>query len=253
MKNKKRSNLDFTLKFILFCLIFALVSAFVTLLSVKLLGKEKNAETAYTSTPENTPTVIIDAGHGGEDGGAVGVNGCFEKDINLNISKTLSEMLKCFRINVIMTRTEDILLYDRNADYMGHKKSLDLKARLNVAKEHPDAIFVSIHMNTFPQEKYNGLQVYYTKNNPQSKLLAKEIRDSVRTHLQPENKRETKAADSSIYLLNRAPSTAVLVECGFLSNTEECNKLSSEEYQKQLAFTLLLSIINYFNTESKIL
>lgn len=253
MNNKKRSSLDFTLKFIIFCLIFALVSAFVTVLSVKLLGKDKNTETADTAASREVRTVIIDAGHGGEDGGAVGVNGCFEKEINLNVSKMLEEMLCAFRINVIMTRTEDILLYDRNADYMGHKKSLDLKARLAVANENPDAIFVSIHMNTFPQEKYNGLQVYYSKNNPQSKLLANGIRDSVREYLQPENKRETKAADSSIYLLDRAPSTAVLVECGFLSNNEECNKLSSEDYQKQLAFTLLISIINYFDTQNKML
>ena len=162
----------------------------------------------------------------------------------MDIAFRLCDMLKAKGVDVILTRTEDILLYDRNIDFQGRKKVLDLAARLKIAKDHPDAIFVSIHMNAFPEEKYSGLQVYYSKNNERSEEIAKEIQDINKLYLQPENSREIKAANSNIFLLDRSASPSVLVECGFLSNPEESRLLATAEYRQKLSLILCTAIIN---------
>ena len=197
-------------------------------------------------------TVIIDAGHGGEDGGATGDDGTLEKDLNLDIAFKLRDMLLANGVRVIMTRTQDILLYDRNDDYNGKKKVLDLKARLEVAKQNPDALFISIHMNAFPQKKYDGLQVYFPLGSIESEQLATFIQSGVKSTLQPQNLRRPKGAGSNIYLLNKNPNTSVLIECGFLSNDQECAQLNDPNYRKQLALILCESIIKYISdTNSK--
>ena len=197
------------------------------------------------------PIIVIDAGHGGEDGGAIGVNGIYEKDVNLNIALFLDEWLRADGYETVLTRSEDILLYDKNSNYHGQKKVQDLAARRKIAEEHENVVFISIHMNAFPEAKYCGLQVYYSKNEPSSQALAAEIQARTRELLLPDNTRKIKAAGENIYLLDRLTCPAVLVECGFLSNPEECEKLSDTEYQKKLAFSLYLSLVNYLNDEAK--
>lgn len=196
-------------------------------------------------------TVVIDAGHGGEDGGAVSANGICEKDVNLQIASILCDALKERGIRVIMTRTEDVLLYDRTVDYQGRKKALDLAARKKIAEESGSCIFVSIHLNSFPLTQYRGLQVWYSKNDPASFALAEAIRTTVKTALQPENNRACKAATSSIYLLHHLHVPAVLVECGFLSNPEEAALLADENYQRELAGTLADAIVGYLQSASR--
>ena len=198
-------------------------------------------------SPQPYPTVIIDAGHGGEDGGAVGEDGTAEKDINLAVSTNLRDLLASYGIDVIMTRTEDILLYDRNVDYMGRKKVLDLRARMKIAEENPGAIFVSIHMNSFPLTQYLGLQVWCAPDSPDSLALASSVQSTVRECLQPDNDRRVKTAGSNIYLLHDNPNTAILIECGFLSNVEECRRLSDEKYRKELSFVIFSAIIEHLN------
>ena len=122
---------------------------------------------------------------------------------------------------------------------------LDLAARLKIAKDTENAVFISIHMNSFPQTQYSGLQVYYSKNDIRSADLANKIQNEVREQLQPTNSRKTKQASSNIYLLDRITVPAVLIECGFLSNAEECAKLSTEEYRDQLATVLAKAIADY--------
>lgn len=198
-----------------------------------------------SATPDGTYTVILDAGHGGEDGGAVGqLDGreVYEKDINLSITLLLRDLLEADGVNVVLTREEDVLLYDRNTDYEGRKKALDLAARLAIGERTDNALFVSIHMNAFPQSQYRGLQVYHSPNNAQSQLLAQSIQSRVSEQLQPDNHRRIKRAGSEIYLLYHLDCPAVLVECGFLSNPDECRALSDRSYQKQLAFLLFTSI-----------
>ena len=187
-----------------------------------------------------TRTVIIDPGHGGEDPGAVGVGGVLEKDINLSLSKKIKKLLEFERFNVIMTREDDVLLYHEDAQ--GSKKSQDLRNRLNFQDSYPDALFVSIHMNKFPLEYCRGLQVYYSDNAPESAVLAESIKQNVVTNLQPDNKRECKAADTSIFILNNIKIPAVLIECGFLSNNEEASLLSSDTYQNKLSALIVYAI-----------
>ena len=199
----------------------------------------------YTQAPLPEPIVVIDAGHGGEDGGAIGVNGCYEKDINLIIAEKLKTYLSSMGVRCVLTRNSDTLLYDRSADYEGRKKHLDMLARLEITNSYEDPIFISIHQNAFPQEKYSGLQIYYSENNEGSLALAKNIEETVRSVLQPENNRHAKASDGNIYLLDKLECPALLIECGFLSNTNECELLCSDDYQNKLCALLAVRIAKY--------
>ena len=198
----------------------------------------------------NEITVVIDAGHGGEDGGTQSADGMYEKDVNLEIARLLDTMLRANGVNVIITRTEDILLYDRGVDYQGRKKVLDLAARRQVAEKIENAVFVSIHMNAFPEEKYSGLQVFYSPNDKRSQALAAMIQNTVHEKLQPQNERKIKQATSSIYLLDRLQCPAVLVECGFLSNPQEASLLAQESYRQKLAFTLFCAVMSYISSQN---
>ena len=206
----------------------------------------------FASGVEAPITVVLDAGHGGEDSGAVGVNGVLEKDLNLRITLMLGEMLESAGVSVVYTRTEDRLLYTEAQNIKGKRKIYDLYNRLCMAREQPNAILVSIHMNKFTEEKYSGLQVYYAPADPSSRLLAEALRTRVKEDLQPNNRRAVKAADDNIYLLHRADFPAVLVECGFLSNYEECEKLCKEDYERQLSFSLFCGMMEYIRANGGI-
>ena len=188
--------------------------------------------------------VVIDAGHGGEDGGAISADGLYEKDVNLAVAFALRDLLEMNGIPVIMTRDEDILLYDRNVDYQGRKKVLDLAARKTIADNSGDCLFVSIHMNAFPQAQYSGTQVWYGTKDTLSQAIAADIQKSALL-LQPKNHRKIKAAGSNIYLLDKITAPCVLVECGFLSNPEEAALLADHDYQKALAFMIFSGIAAY--------
>ena len=235
----------YILQYILFCFLFLITVVLLIFLSYRLMQRPK--ESTVSLPKGSAPVVVIDAGHGGEDGGAVGANGIYEKDLNLQIAQMLNDLLRANGIQTVMTRTEDILLYDRNSDYRGQKKIQDLATRRKIAEEQANAVFISIHMNAFPQAQYSGLQVYYSPNAPQSKELANKIQSITKELLLPQNRRSVKAADGTIYLLDRLQCPAVLVECGFLSNPEECARLSTEEYRRQMALSLYLSIVQYFS------
>lgn len=194
--------------------------------------------------------VILDAGHGGEDGGAVGVTGLLEKELNLDLAKRVAALLEQHGVKVIMTRTEDVLLYDRNTNYEGRKKALDLAARQAIGDANPDAIFVSIHANTFSQSQYHGLQIWYGANHAGSATLAEQIRLEVVSTLQPDNHRQSKQGGSNIYLLYHLNNPAVLVECGFLSNPGECRSLEDESYRQALALALCRGILAYYESDA---
>jgi len=189
-----------------------------------------------------SPQIILDAGHGGEDPGAISVLGTKEKDLNLAVTKKVGEFLEALGIRVEYTRLDDCMLSDGNTS---SKKSSDLRARVEIAKQFPDATFVSIHMNTLPIEKYSGLQVFYSNQSGAAKALALTVQSDVRLLLQPENHREAKDSGGSIYVLDRIGKDSVLIECGFLSNRREAELLTQEEYQNKLAFVLSRSLANY--------
>lgn len=196
----------------------------------------------------SSKVIILDAGHGGEDGGAVGVDGIVEKDINLAITLKVRDYLEASGYKVIMTRDKDTAIYDDSAESLRSKKRSDLHNRAKIISENENEnnIFVSIHQNKFPDSKYFGTQIFYSKNDARSQTLACGIKDSVVGLIQPENTREIKPADKRIFLLDKSRIPAVVVECGFLSNEEEASKLIKNEYQSQMAFCIYCGIINYY-------
>ena len=227
----------------LLAIVFSAISIFILTSS----ADNKSSHGAIqkeTSEPQKSYVVIIDAGHGGEDGGAIGKNGAYEKDINLMLAKKLKERLVSLGITCELTRDTDILLYDKNTDYEGKKKKLDLLARKEFAERYENAIFISIHQNSFSKSQYSGLQVYYSTNDPASRILASKIQTDIKKGLQPNNNRAIKPS-SSIYLLDELTCPAVLVECGFLSNQAECERLCNESYQNTMCDILAGSIFNF--------
>lgn len=224
---------------------FALFLGFVILI---VTAYNSISQTTSPSLKENLPTIIIDAGHGGDDGGAT-ANGIVEKNINLSISKVLSDIFTSNGYNVIMTRTDDKSI-NTDGTTLREKKVSDMKNRLEIYNSDENNIVISIHQNKFQQEKYSGTQIFYSTNNENSKVLAESIRNSVVNLLQPENTRECKKATKEIYLLYNAKIPAVIVECGFISNYSEAEKLKTDSYQKQLAFSIYLGVLDYINSDT---
>ncbi len=190
-------------------------------------------------------TVIIDAGHGGDDGGAIGIDGTVEKDINLDIALKLEKLLKFYGFDVIMTRTEDIMTCDDGLDSLRKRKVSDIHNRFDILEKNPDAVFISIHQNKFEDNSQHGTQVFYSGNNDESKLLAESIQNSIVSVLQPDNSRVVKKSGSGIYLLYHAKLPAVLVECGFISNPAEVKKLNDENYRMKIAILIADGLIKY--------
>lgn len=194
---------------------------------------------------EKKATIVVDAGHGGEDGGAVGVNGLVEKDINLAIALALAENLKANNFQVILVRDGDYSVGDQSLSTVAERKRSDTKNRVRLVEETGECLLVSIHQNQFSQSQYNGAQMFYSPNNPESAQLAECIRESVVSSLQPDNTRQNKEAGEEIYLLTHCQVPAVLVECGFLSNPEEANLLSQEAYQQDMAAAIYNGIVSF--------
>lgn len=222
---------------VLCCLVFLLLSY---------LSYQKVGEMASNLAAREQPVVVLDPGHGGEDGGAEGVSQMLEKDINLAISKKLEKMLSLSGFRVVTTRSEDVSIGDSTLDTVKERKVSDIHNRLKVIEEQGDCIFLSIHQNHFTSSRYYGTQVFYSTNNASSQELAEAIRTRVLSLLQPENTRACKPATSSIYLLWHAEVPAVLVECGFLSNESEAQKLNDPQYQEQMAFAIYNGFLDYY-------
>lgn len=206
-----------------------------------------NSNVSISKIPDNaSPVIIIDAGHGGFDGGAVAPDGTVEKDINLSISKYLQEYLNFFGFNTVMTREKDASIEDDGLQTIRERKTSDLHNRMKIMEETENALFISIHQNKFSIEKYSGTQVFYSpKTKEESSLLAQSIQDSIANTLQKDNTRQIKECGTSVFLMYNAVKPAVLVECGFLSNYAETKLLNTPEYQKKIAFCIAKGIQDY--------
>ena len=192
----------------------------------------------------NLPVIIIDAGHGGFDGGAVAADGTLEKDLNLSIAKDLQALLSPLGFQVVMVREEDEGTNDADAQTIRQRKNSDLRNRLQLTEKYGNAILLSIHMNKFPDPRGHGLQVYYSKNMPLSETLTKAVQQTTQDTFQPDNKRPVKEATSAIYILHHAKVPAILIECGFLSNAKDLENLKKEDYQKQLSAVISAAIMS---------
>lgn len=246
MNNK--GALSYAVRFFIISILSVIIVLLLGIAFINLVERRSPALPLPTSTQNDKITLVIDAGHGGEDAGAVAADGTLEKDLNLEIANLVYALSILNGIDAKMTRTEDTLLYDYYGDledYTGQKKVYDLKNRLKIAESEENPIYLGIHMNKFSSAKYSGAQIYYSKNAKESELLASNLAAKVKRYLQPTNNRQIKGADSSIFILNKIEAPAILVECGFLSNENELACLKNEEYRARLALTIFSSVCEF--------
>lgn len=194
-------------------------------------------------TDASKPIVILDAGHGGIDPGKVGINGELEKDINLAIAHKVKRYLEQQDIEVIMTRQEDIGLYQENDS---NKKVVDMKARLAIIEEARPQLAVSIHQNSYPDASVSGMQVFYYKDSQKGKDAALLMQQQMIASMQPKKEREAKE-NGTYYLLKKTTVPLIIVECGFLSNETEATLLATDAYQEKLAWSIHLGILRYLS------
>ncbi len=200
---------------------------------------------ASTASTQEAP-IILDAGHGGEDGGAIGVGGILEKDINLSVTLKTNAVLRFFGYQTLLTRSEDEMTCDDGLSSQRAKKVSDIKNRFALLENTSCLCFISIHQNFFGGNAH-GAQIFYGGENEQSKLLAQALQDNIRTVLQPENSRVIKQATDDIYILYHTKKPAVLAECGFISNSGDAAMLTDENYQNKLAFVIAESAAKYLS------
>ena len=192
-----------------------------------------NART--TAQPEYT--LILDAGHGGEDGGALSLSGTKESAVNLAVTRRLELLMGLLGVEGVMLRQEDVSLHSEGANTLREKKVSDLKNRVAAIRAQENAWLISIHQNTFPDPRYSGAQVFYAPTQG-SQALAVTMQETLRCTLDSNNTRVSKPIASTIYLMNHINCPAVLVECGFLSNPKEERLLTTPGYQTKLAVAL---------------
>lgn len=219
------------------------IMALLLLCSMALLSREAAQYATSHSLQKKEYTVVIDSGHGGSDPGKIAADGTLEKTLNLSIALKLKTYLEAADIHVIMTRTTDAGLYDENSS---NKKAQDMKNRVSLMNESNADAVVSIHQNSYSDNTIRGAQVFYYTTSSAGKKLAGILQESLITGLDSSNHRKEKANDN-YYLLKKAQSPIVIVECGFLSNPSEAALLCSEGYQDQIAWILHMGILQYLN------
>ncbi len=199
--------------------------------------------TTLSAVPRFRPHVLIDAGHGGMDGGAVAADGTEEKTLNLLLAGELAHLLRLCGYEVQLTRDSDTALDVVDGASIRENKVRDMKARLALYEQAE--LVVSVHQNMFGSASCQGSQVFYAAGNPLSKRLGSLIREELVTRLQPDNERELKAGSKDIYLLFKTTRPTVLVEGGFLSNAEDLRRLKSDEERRRLGFAIACGVIRY--------
>ncbi len=208
------------------------------------------AVTAYSEKAvfDKRTCVVIDAGHGGEDGGAISCSGAKESQYNLEISKRIEALLHLLGVKTYMIRNEDISIYKEGSNTLAAKKVSDLKERVRIINGMNNPVLISIHQNYFHDSRYSGTQVFYA-NNEDSESLAKYLQSNVKSVLQKNNRRPAKKA-TGVYLMSHIDCTGILIECGFLSNPQEEAQLRNPEYQKSISSLICCSISNFLDQKS---
>ncbi len=219
------------------------ISIFTYILSTAKNGEEEIV--SVVSLPVSGKTIIIDAGHGIPDEGAESSNGISEAKINLKIALKLQQLLEQSGCTVILTRSDENAIYDIDSKTLKQKKISDLKNRVKIGNESSSDIFVSIHLNKIPQQQYDGWQTFYKKDSEEGKKLAVSIQNNLNEAIQTENNRIAKTIDN-IYIIKNVEIPTTIVECGFLSNQTEEQKLQEDKYQDRLAWGIYNGIIDYF-------
>ncbi len=214
------------------------LAAAVLLVLIAVCSRYGSLRSQPVLAADQTPCrIVIDPGHGGEDGGATGVAGTRESDLNLAVSLRLQALLRLFGHEPVMVRTTDTAVYSAGAGTISEKKVSDIHNRVRLVNDTPRALLVSIHQNFFTQGQYSGAQVFYA-DDAYSRELAQQLQAQLRASLDPGNRREAKGAAGTVYLMNHIQTPGILVECGFLSNAAEEARLNTPAYQTRLAMTM---------------
>lgn len=227
-----------------------LVSFLLVILSVISIKKVDNANSEIILATNESPVIIIDAGHGGEDGGAVATDNTVEKDLNLQIALKLNEVSSVFGYKTHMIRTTDTAIHTEG-DTIRKRKVSDIKNRTAVMNEYENCLYISIHQNKFSDSSIKGAQTFYSPNDDRSRILAQFIQSSVQNTIQSDNTRKIKKSGTNIYVLYNATKPTVMVECGFISNPDELNNLKNDKYQSNMALAIAVGIMNYNISEVK--
>ena len=222
-----------------FCILLIAASAYYFLFSA--VRFNQNVSTAAMAVLPTT--VIVDAGHGGEDGGAASASGVQESHLNLQIALRMEQLLALCGMEPMLIRETDVSVYTGSCNTLSEKKASDLKNRVRMVNDIPNGLLISIHQNHFSQNQYSGAQVFYAATDG-SRTLAQEVQNELRTALNNDNRRGVKEA-SSVYLMQHINCVGVLVECGFLSNPEEAHLLQQDEYQKKLVCAVCGAVSRY--------
>ena len=223
-----------------------LLMAGLVLVAAVVCGRNGGVREAASKQANHTDSrlVIIDAGHGGDDHGKIGVDGVQEKDLNLKMALALRDLLEQQDVEVLMTREDAGGLYDERTS---NKKVQDMRRRCELINREKPACVVSIHQNSYHEESIHGAQVFYYKTSKESGELAKILQKELARVVEPTNHRQAKANDT-YYLLKKTEAPTVIVECGFLSNWDECAKLQNEEYQAKLVWAIQMGVLKYLNS-----
>ncbi len=199
---------------------------------------------------KNLPVIIIDAGHGGEDGGAIGIDGTYEKEINLQIALKTNEILSVFGYETHLIRDTDRAIHT-TGNSIRERKVSDIHNRIATMDLYEKCIYLSIHQNKYSDSTVWGAQTFYSANINESQEIARFIQNAISSQLQPQNKRQIKMSNNDIYILKNATKPTVMVECGFMSNQNELNELKNNDYQNSMALSIIVGITNYNISEDK--
>lgn len=224
-------------------IIFTFVFTFVTCVGINYMMRDVVDISSNISS--NRVNLVIDAGHGGIDAGTIGVDNANEKDINLSIALALYDFAMVSGISSFLVRDGDYLVYSDNDD----KSRSDLYNRMDYINSIENSSLISIHQNHFQDSSEWGMQIWYSPNDDKSKIMADNILEITKSNLQSDNTRLNKKSDSSYYLLYKAQVPSIMVECGFMSNSDENKKLQDNKYQKQLAYSIMLGFSEYITEE----
>ena len=227
-----------------------LVTSLALVIGLFMLYTQPRSSNTFSPNSLYEETVVIDAGHGGEDGGAVSVTGAIESHINLDIALKTDEIFGLLGLKSLLLRDKDISLHDATAETLRQKKVSDLKNRVSIINAAENPVVISIHQNTYSSSKYHGAQVFYA-NGELSLPLAQITQHTLKQALDPNNNRQPAAVPDSVYLMKNITCKAILVECGFLSNYQEDTLLQTTEYQTKIAMALATSYINYRQAEQE--
>ena len=213
--------------------------ALILLLAAGFLSRKGAMLVNNTKSSAQERCIVIDAGHGGDDPGKIGIHGEKEKEINLIIAKKVASYLEANDVKVYMTRKSEAGLHDPGSS---NQKVSDMRNRCSLIEEYQPKFTISIHQNSYPDEAISGAQCFYYGQSEESRKIAETMQESLRQRLDPENHRQAKA-NESYYLLKKTVSPTVIVECGFLSNDKEATLLSQEEYQDKVAWAIYMGIM----------